>query len=74
VPGMPPRSKQTTDADSPGTGRPCESAAPAAYLNHGMQRSGVGEFFGEINVNSRRPLIPIVRTHETTNGMEGESP
>jgi hypothetical protein len=24
-----------------------------------MQRSGVGEFFGEINVNSRRPLIPI---------------
>jgi hypothetical protein len=31
--------------------------------NHGMQRSGGGEFFGEINVNSRRPLIPTVRRH-----------
>ena len=28
--------------------------------NHGMQRSGGGAFFGEINVNSRRPLIPDV--------------
>ena len=28
--------------------------------NHGMQRSGGGAVFGEINVNSRRPLIPTV--------------
>ena len=29
--------------------------------NHGMQRSGDGAFSGEINVDSRRPLIPDVR-------------
>ncbi len=29
--------------------------------NNGMQRSGGGAVFGEINVNSRRPLIPDVR-------------
>ena len=30
------------------------------WANHGMQRSGGGLVFGEINVNSRRPLIPDV--------------
>ena len=29
--------------------------------NNGMQRSGGGAVFGEINVNSRRPLILDVR-------------
>ncbi|QEG00733.1 hypothetical protein Mal15_48050 [Stieleria maiorica] len=29
--------------------------------NHGMQRSGGGAVSHEINVNSRRPLIPVVR-------------
>ncbi len=28
--------------------------------NHGMQRSGGGAFFGEIDVDSRHPLIPTV--------------
>ncbi|TWU44485.1 hypothetical protein Poly59_61570 [Rubripirellula reticaptiva] len=28
--------------------------------NHGMQRSGGGLLLGEINDNSRRPLIPVV--------------
>jgi hypothetical protein len=29
--------------------------------NNGMQRSGGGKYLGEINVNSRGPLIPVVR-------------
>ena len=33
---------------------------PTMRQNHGMQRSGGGAFFGEINVNSRHPLIPNV--------------
>ncbi|TWU59542.1 hypothetical protein [Crateriforma conspicua] len=30
------------------------------WQNHGMQRSGGGAVSFEINVDSRRPLIPIV--------------
>jgi hypothetical protein len=33
---------------------------PQEGQNHGMQQSGGGEVSREINVNSRRPLIPIV--------------
>ncbi len=33
---------------------------PPKLKNHGMQRSGGGELFREIVVNSRRPLIPAV--------------
>lgn len=34
--------------------------ATTKSTNHGMQRSGGGAVLGGINVNSRRPLIPVV--------------
>ena len=36
-------------------------ANPKIRTNHGMQRSGGGLVSREINVNCRRPLIPVVR-------------
>ncbi|QEF97182.1 hypothetical protein Mal15_12200 [Stieleria maiorica] len=33
--------------------------------NHGMQRSGGGAVSHEINVNSRRPLIPVVLQYKS---------
>ena len=34
-----------------------------------MQRSGGGAVSREINVNSRRPLIPVVRRYETNDAQ-----